>query len=235
MNSLYIKQKISTSIQQIRDVGIFKVIKSRSLTRAELQTYLANIYYILLQTAPCLVEASARAEQLGEIALAKHYRLKLQEESGHDRWCEDDLKKLLGADYVWSSKEVLPITRTLMDLQRKIIIVRPKCYLGYIALAEQLTVELGPEIINSLPKMAPQVTLASEEPAVTLSCISNHIELDKEHVSEGYIHMDEFIKTSEDLDKTIEHIEASTQFIKIFFTKVVDNDGRTVARVMEGH
>ncbi len=218
MNSLAIKNSVANAISQIKDVGLLQVLKTRPLEISELQSYLANIYYILLQTQPCLQLAVGAANLQGAEDLGQYYHDKIEEEQGHHKWCEEDLKKLLGDHYRWSEVEVLDSTRALMNFQKKSIVRRPLVYLGYMTLAEQMTVELGPAVIASLKRRSTE-----NQTEVSVSCISNHIELDKEHVSDDYLMMEKFIQSREDEIEIVEHVIQSTEFIKAFFTEVIEH------------
>lgn len=210
------KEQIQASINRLFHTSFLQSTRTRKLSKTELQRYLSNIYFILLQTAPCLKLGAKVAEENGETELADFFQHKQVEEEGHFHWCEDDLKALLGPDYKWSHTEVMKPISQLMELQKSIILHDPKLYIGYITLVEALTVTLGPDVVANITK-----TDFADQPQVQLTCISKHIELDVDHVEDDYEVITHFLHTEQDTTNLLQHVENSTNIIYHFFEEII--------------
>lgn len=200
-----IQQKINDSIEHLSSTPFLHAVRNRPLQKHELQRYLSNIYYVLLQTSPCLQMAAEVATQRNEMDLVEFFKKKREDEEGHFRWAEDDLKAFLGTEYEWTEEQVLKPMMHLVELQKSTIATNPKAYLGYITFAESLTVALGDQVVSN----------------VKVSCIEKHIAIDTDHVEDDYEIITGFLQSEEDVEDLLQHITRSVQTIEKFFEEII--------------
>jgi hypothetical protein len=122
--------------------------------------------------------AQERSTEMGFGALAVHFEQKLAEEGGHDRWAEDDLASLRTMSSELPEAGPLASMKALVDYIEKTIRGAPSSYLAYILFAEYLTVLVGPEWLALLEERCAL-------PSSSMTVIGNHVELDRDHVSDG--------------------------------------------------
>jgi hypothetical protein len=156
-----------------------------TLTVEHLTRYLTAIHSLVAHTPLHLQRAYVRASAAGDDALANHYRSKLGEEAGHDEWAARDLAAM-HAGREPRSQVVHPHMRSLIAFIEEVIERDPTLYLAYILFAEYLTVLLGGDWIELLESRC-------GIPKTWMSVIGNHAELDKEHVGEAFVVIDDLV------------------------------------------
>jgi hypothetical protein len=114
--------------------------------------------------------------------LADYFAQKSREESGHDRWADEDLAKLRRLFALGAAAEVPQAIQELVAFLTDLVNRDPRAYLGYVFFAEYFTVLLGPIWIAALERCG--------VPAQAMSVVANHVELDVGHVESGSTEMD---------------------------------------------
>lgn len=172
-----------------------------------LTAYLTGIHWLVLHTPLHLNVAVARANELGDAALARHYVHKLEEEQGHHAWAENDLERMALA--APRSIGVHPSMKELVAYIEGLIQDDPTLYLAYILFAEYLTVILGGEWLSILEARC-------GIPRASMSVIDNHATLDREHVGEGLAVIDSLVADPKKLPRMREALLGSARRFDAF-------------------
>jgi pyrroloquinoline quinone (PQQ) biosynthesis protein C len=140
--------------------------------------YLANVHQLVKHTPIHLLRARDRAKDRGDLALARHFEHKLEEEAGHDQWAEKDREGLARRSGATATDAVVPAMSEMLAFIESLIDRDPTLYLAYILFAEQLVVLMGPEWLSLLETRC-------GIPRSVMTVVGNHAELDKDHVAEA--------------------------------------------------
>lgn len=170
---------------RIRKSPLFKMAEDGLITRACLREYLENIHYLVSCTPPCLERAAERAREQGQVALEAHFRNKLKEETGHDVWAERDIASVADSSTRLQTRPTAGMEAMVAHV-RATIEREPLLYLAYILFAEHFTVVIGPEWIRLLEERC-------GIPSSSLSVVTNHVELDVEHVEHALDEIDDLV------------------------------------------
>ncbi len=162
---------------------LFTLARRGELTPAAMAIYIENLRVLVQRTESNLRLAQERAEELGKTKLAAHFAHKRLEEAGHERWAEDDLSNLRGMFAVSPSTQLTGSIASLLAYLREVILEEPVRYLAYMLLAEYVTVLIGPELLMLLEERC-------GIPVSSMSVISHHVDLDKDHAVEGLREID---------------------------------------------
>lgn len=165
---------------------LLRMAQQGTLTAAMIMRYIANATHMVRLTPGHILTARDGARAAGDEALASHYQHKFDEEVGHARWGERDLESLKRLASAPADPSVTVATQELAKYLADSIALDPATYLAYLAFSEHITVALGPELL----------TLVEERcgiPRSSLSLIENHVELDIEHVEEGWAVIDDLV------------------------------------------
>jgi hypothetical protein len=147
--------------------------------------YLRSLQYLIRNTMVHLSLAEARARAIGQDDLASHFAAKRGEEQGHDRWAEADIARLCERFAVEVPAEPSAGMVAIVEANTKIVQEQPRLYLAYMLFAEYITVVLGPEWLSALADKC-------GIPADTMTVVNKHVELDKDHATEGCTAIDDF-------------------------------------------
>jgi hypothetical protein len=150
--------------------------------------YLRSLQYLIRNTMVHLSLAEARATALGQDALAAHFAAKRAEEQGHDRWAEADVARLCERFAIAVPDEPTPGMVAVVEANTRTVLEEPRFYLAYMLFAEYITVVLGPEWLSALAGKC-------GIPADYMTVVDKHVELDKDHATEGCTAIDEFFDT----------------------------------------
>jgi hypothetical protein len=142
--------------------------------------YLESLRYLLHNSQRNLVLASAKAANMGDLALADYFSRKAGEEEGHERWALDDLDHL--PDAVTSGLRPAPAIVSLVEYQRELIAQHPVCFVVYALWAEYFTVLLGDAWLDALAVCG----FEREQ----ISSIAKHLVADREHAADGFAEVD---------------------------------------------
>lgn len=146
-----------------------------TLTQEQVRTYLSNLFYAFSNTPRHLNFAATRADELGMGEVGEFMRSRIAEELGHEEWARNDLRKQkLGEP---EAGAVLPEMRSLMSDLDSVIERDPRLYVAYMAFAEYFTVLAAPEFLRDVENNC-------GIKADALTAITNHAELDKDHIEE---------------------------------------------------
>jgi hypothetical protein len=200
---------------QAKENPAYRMARSGSLGRENVARYVSNILHLLRNTPPCLERAHRRAIERGDVQLAAFFEEKLAEEVGHDRWAEQDLHSFRSSFGIEADAEMTPSLRSLLAYLEKTIDEDPTLYLAYILFAEYFTVLEGPEWLALLEERC-------GIPKGFMTAISNHVELDKEHVAEGLDMIDALVTDPSYLDPMRSALRQSIQHFDRFLTEVAE-------------
>jgi len=175
--------------------------KSGEIKPEQIEKYLASLYYLVHHTPIHLSAALNRSLDMAATELVDHFRHKLGEEDGHDQWAIEDLVNLRNKFGLSSAAEPLFKMTELVRKNANIVATNPRLYLIYILFSEYVTVLLSPDLVDNLEKNC-------QIPAHFMSILTNHAELDREHVREGLAEIDRLIPA------TPEYIQASQKVLK---------------------
>jgi pyrroloquinoline quinone (PQQ) biosynthesis protein C len=187
MISVTLKNEIDNFASRLRASNrLLAQARRGEVTPEAVGSYLANLMFLIREALEILAMAQERAHQNGHQELAAFYRKKMKEEKGHDKWAQNDiakLKMLFGTD--------VPAKRStailgMLDYLRRATDEDPVQYLAYLLFTEYVTVLMGPEWLQLLEERCGVPTSA-------MTVISNHVELDKDHVEACLKEIDELV------------------------------------------
>lgn len=207
--ALNIKNKIEDFAgHMIESNALFLNAKSGSFTKETMSKYLKNIHYLVQQTVPNLQLAlKLSKEKNKDEKLVHFFREKIDEEMGHDKWAEEDLKNFPESDHFISSE-----MKELLEYIKDRIEKDPTNYLPYIMLTEYFTVLTAEEWIKNLEN---NCHISREH----LSVIDKHQELDKEHIKDDINIMNELfhgISFDEAEKELMETLKGSMKHFSLF-------------------
>ena len=157
---------------------MFRAARLGRVTAYDVRLFLFNVKVLLQHTPPHLRRAKARARALGMMDLAQYFATKLGEEVGHDAWADADLGELKKRGLVQhTDATIVPGMLRLLRHNEQTIDKDPTLYLAHILFAEYFTVIATPPFLA-------EITSRCGIPAAAMTAITNHAELDKEHVRE---------------------------------------------------
>jgi hypothetical protein len=170
--------------------------------------YLMNVRFLVEQTPRHMETARRRATELGEPELAELFGKKLVEETGHDVWASNDLRKLKDIFAVEAVGEPSSHLQDLIHSLDRTIGECPSRYLAYTLFVEYLMVLIGPIWISALSE-------GCGVPIEALSVIQNHVELDIAHVSEELRDIDALL-SAEESPAHIDTLHSSMRHFELF-------------------
>lgn len=146
--------------------------------------YLADIHQLVRHTPRHLRRARDVAKRRADTKLVTHFERRLTEEDGHDLWAERDLSRL--AHQRPAPADVSEGMRALLLFLERVIDEDPALYLAYILFAEYLTVLVGPAWVELLEARC-------GIPRAAMSVVTNHADLDRDHVASSLEEIDELV------------------------------------------
>jgi hypothetical protein len=184
MIGIALRTDIETWAARRNERSLFHMARDGRLTTAMVKRYIANVTWSIRRTAGHMKDARDRALELGNERIAKFYAEKIHEEAGHEAWGDADLESL--TRLVAAPPE---ITAAFVDIDAyvtEIIEKDPSLYLAYLALAEYVTVLLGPELLQNIQDHC-------GVPRTSMTVVDNHIELDRDHAEENFGVLDDLV------------------------------------------
>lgn len=166
---------------------LFRLAHEGRVTAEIMARYLSNIRYSISQTPPMLERAKRSALARGERSLAEHFAHKLGEETGHDRWAEQDIEVLASHRAVRFEGRPTQATLGLYDYLEPAVDRDPRVYLAYMLWAEYFTVLAGSEFVKAVVERC-------GIPPEAMTSVSHHVDLDREHTSEGLEAIDRLVE-----------------------------------------
>lgn len=192
-----------------RESRLLRLARQGGISPEIITAYLSGVLFMIRHTPIHLELGVQQARARGREELATFFLHKLSEERGHDQWALRDfqeLKRLFGA------AAAQPPHASMVDLARTVehaIARHPASYLAYILLAEYLTVLIGPAWLTALEQRC-------GIPRRALSVVSQHVELDQEHVAAGVRQYDQLF-TEADGPAAIELMTRSIACYQAFY------------------
>jgi hypothetical protein len=170
-----LKTEIDEFAERLRASNrLFQMAREGRMARATVLEFLRNIHYVLREAPSYLTLAFDVATARGQGQLAEFYKQKLGEETGHDRWAEQDLKSLNAELDAAEAPTPRASLTELIAFLKETIQAEPARLLVYLLFAEYFTVKLGPEWVLLLDEKC-------GIPSAAMSSIAKHAELDKDH------------------------------------------------------
>lgn len=196
-----------------------------ALSPAAVGYYLDGLRYITRESTRLLLLAANQARSLGHFELEAHFRHKAEEEIGHDRWAEADLRRLESDFKIHLSREQSPALVRLILFLTETILERPICFMAYVFLVEHITVKLGPHWMAALEG---KCGISRSH----LSVVHNHVELDVDHVTEELAEID-MHATEADEASMRDTIREASRLIDDFFTEVIQHSSQQKRRAVD--
>jgi hypothetical protein len=160
-----------------------KKVERGTIKVSEIASYLLATKYLLSHTPPHLrlaIEATKDKE------LKDFFIEHLAEETGHDKWAENDLKTLARIKHILVKKYLSPkMVEHVSWIENRLIREDPWLYPPYILFAEYIAVSAGPWFMERL-KIA-------GIPIKALSVVKNHAQLDSIHIQQDFKIIDQFV------------------------------------------
>jgi hypothetical protein len=179
--SVLLRESIEAWAENLRQNNpLGRLAKQGQLPPHALALYLESLRYLFQQSQCNLSHAARCSEQQGDIALARYFQRKVQEEQGHDGWAASDLAKLPGA--VTQGLQPARSIVALVELQRVLIARHPICFVSYALWAEYFTVLIGDEWLDALSACGYDRT--------QVGAIAKHVEADRDHARAGFDEID---------------------------------------------
>jgi len=207
-----LRRDIDTYADDLRKRPLLIAARNRAVTAEMVGSYLASVQVLLAHTPVHLRYARDRAEGLGLSRLVAFFNEKMQEEQGHDQWAAGDRERLAASFGNIARQEPLPAIRRVIESTERAIERSPYEYLAYILFAEYLTVILGPEWVQSL--------VTCGVPREALTAITNHAELDQDHVVEDCRVIDALIEDASLLESLRGTLQTTMARFSEFFDAV---------------
>lgn len=176
--------------------------------------YLASLRFLLSRTVPHLRRAKARATDMGLTRLVPYLDQKIAEETGHERWAEDDVREL--ARHLGSSLagRPLPAVVELVAFLDELTETDPRLYVVYALCNEYFTVLAGPAWIRGLSENC-------GVPLQALTAANKHIDADRAHAVHGFSELDELITDAALVPAVEGTIDRTMHLFDRFFREVV--------------
>jgi hypothetical protein len=193
---------------------ILKLAQNGQIKTSTIHTYLINLHYIFSQTQFRLQEAHDVSNSLGMPELAQFYKEKIAEEVGHENWAANDLHSL-NKDLNPNEQGVLNSVEKFNNFLKHEIQKDPVPYLAYIFFVEYLTVQLGPEWISTLENNC-------NIPSTSMSSISNHVILDKDHAEQDLEIFDKLEKYNISVAGIFCMLYSSMLYIEDFYNELAE-------------
>jgi hypothetical protein len=198
--------------QLLRSSRLFRLAQEGAVTPGTVSAYLFNLRYLFRNNVAHLKLASKESEARGWSALANYYDTKATEEHGHDAWADNDLATVTRKHDVMLPSQPSPALAELIEYLRDVIRTAPQRYVAYILLVEYTTVLAGPAWLKALDERC-------GFPPSSLTAVGNHVELDREHVSEGLAEINELIAPGE-LPGLTETLLSSMRYLERFCDEI---------------
>ena len=174
-----LKQEIEQYARgSIRSTRLFLAAEQGELTSQHIARYVSGLHLLVRGNMSLMRHAMAGATTAGNSPLAAHYRQKICEESGHERWAERDLERLPSQSTEYGSNIRETAIPRLIAYLHAAIDRDPCLLLSYMLLAEYLTVLVGGEWLDAVQK-----NCGVSRSRITI--LANHVELDRKHATEG--------------------------------------------------
>lgn len=176
--------------------------------------YLGSLHFLLSQTVPHLKIARAQALKMGDPALVRYFERKLEEEVGHEKWAEDDIRELQRHGGGGRAHAPLPAMLELVEYLAHLAESNPRLYVVYILSNEYFTVLAGPTWIQAL-------TQHCGVPDSALTAASKHVEADQAHAAHGFEAIDELIRDPAMASAVNGTVDRTLRLFDQFFREVV--------------
>jgi hypothetical protein len=153
---------------------------------------------------------------LRQVDLASWFERKIAEESGHERWPEQDLGELSRHGGVAVAGQTLPAIVELARYLSELIERDPRMYFVYALCAEYFTVLAGPTWISVL-------TEHCGIPVAALTAASKHVAADEAHAEHGFVQIDALVAGEAELEAPVTNtVRRTLGFFDQFFREVVN-------------
>jgi len=211
-----IKNKVKKDIVRIKNRSpLFNKAKTGTMTQGEFADYLNNLMYFFHHTCIHLDIAKTRCKQLGLNYLIEFYESKIEEEQGHAQWAKDDLGAIGRPQDDFDLSRITPATHRMLAYSVDTINRDPEAYLAYMFFLEYITVLMSPEFLDDMEKKC-------NIPKTSITAISNHAELDKQHIEDDMSGILDIVKRNpKKKDDIIKVLDDTLHLVEEFFRDAV--------------
>ena len=186
----------------LKRLAISGRLQARSMT-----LYLESLRFVFEQSQVSLALAAQRCQELGDTELERYFRAKVQEETGHQLWALDDLRR-----FGEHNQRPAPSSVALVELQRRAIARHPFCMTAYAVWAEYFTVLLGDEWLDAL------AVSGYRRDGVT--AITKHIEADRAHSAATFAELDRLWRGQPEPEVLLSIVEEAGRIFEDFSAEV---------------
>jgi len=174
LSTNFFKHILDEEIAQLLKKRFFTNTTQNGLTRLQLGYFLANIAYAIEYTHVCL---DAALNNTNDPVLIEFFKDKKKEEAGHVNWAYNDLNILGFSSRSINQEYVDQNIKDLMGYLLQLISDNPENYLIYLLIGEYVAPSYASVFLSYFNRYDPSQLS-------NLTCLSKHIELDLNHVSD---------------------------------------------------
>lgn len=203
--------------------ALFATARAGQVSREMIMQYVGGLHFLMTKTPLVCTTARDRARALGDEALASHFQHKLEEETGHAKWAERDLKRLdtkrsdeSGVSLQQPQRprfEPISSVNALASYVLGLAETQPSLVLAYVAFAEYITVIKGPELLDLLDTHC-------GIPKTSMTAVGNHVTIDRDHAEEAFSLMDDLVGDPRMLPEMRQALARAIELFEAFCTEV---------------
>lgn len=216
MISTELKARVQRHVDVLRERNpLLRRAREGSLTSQQFGDYLNNLMYFFRHTVIHLAIARDRARELGCEGVVPFFEEKIGEETGHDRWALNDLRRSGKLQDDVDLSRVAPATHRILAYSVDLIERDPELFLAYMFYHEYATVIGGPELLADLE-------MHCGIPRDRVSAIAFHVDLDKHHVDEDLAEIEKVVERSPGkASQLLEVLDRTAQLADEFYAGMV--------------
>ncbi|MBV9947294.1 MAG: hypothetical protein JOZ69_10635 [Myxococcales bacterium] len=193
---------------------LFLAAERGALTAHHVANYVAGLRFLHGKTPHFFRRAERGAAAAGDHVLVEHYRRRLREEAGHERWADHDLSLLPTPTGPYPGAEEHAALGRLVKYLESVIDRDPRHFLAYGLLAEYFTVLVGPRWLRALENRC-------GVSASRVTTLANHIEADAEHAAAGAREIDLLVGSPLHAPALLEVVRTTISFFDAFWDEVM--------------
>jgi len=206
--AMLLKYKIeSWALEAARNSELKRLARTGQLQARSMTLYLESLRFVFEQSQLNLACAAQRCQELCDAELEAYFRSKVQEETGHQLWAVDDLRR-----FGEHSQRPAPSSVALIELQRRAIALHPFCMVAYTVWAEYFTVLLGDDWLDDLA--------ASGYQRDGVTAISKHLEADAVHAAAAFAEIDQLWRGQPESHVLVSIVEEACTLFENFCAEI---------------
>lgn len=216
MISTELKARMQRHLDALRERNpLPRKAREGTLTLQQFHDYLNNLVYFFRHTVIHFAIARDRSAELGRDDLVAFFDEKIREETGHERWALNDLRRSGKVQDDVDLSRVAPATHRLLAYSVDLIERDPELFLAYMFYHEYMTVLGGPQLLADLEERC-------GIPREQVSAIAFHVELDQHHVEDDLAGIERVVERSpEKASQLLEVLDRTAQVADEFYAGMV--------------